>query len=72
MSWIMPPRPKRARRPVMVKSVSTSTWVTSPSALIVLTIVALADPWPRLSCPLARMVTRCAASSSSSTFSSPR
>ena len=28
MSWIIPPRPKRARRPVIVKSVSTSTRVS--------------------------------------------
>ena len=38
----MPPRPKRASRPVIVKSVSTSTFVTPASSRIVLTIVALA------------------------------
>ena len=30
--------------------------VAPPSALIVLTIVALADPWPRLSWPFARII----------------
>jgi hypothetical protein len=45
----MPPRPKRARRPVIVKSVTTSTVVAPPSSRIVLTIVAFAEPWPRLS-----------------------
>ena len=41
MSWIIPPRPKRASRPVIVKSVSTSTRVTSPSSCMVLTIDGL-------------------------------
>ena len=72
MSWIMPPRPKRASRPVIVKSVSTSTLVTSSSCRSVLTIEALAEPWPRLSCPLAPIATRCAPSSTSSILSSPR
>ena len=72
MSWIIPPRPKRASRPVIVKSVSTSTRVTSPSSCMVLTIEAFAEPWPRLSWPLALITTRRAASSSSSMLSSPR
>jgi hypothetical protein len=68
----MPPRPKRASRPVIVKSVTTSTVVTPSCSLIVLTIDAFAEPWPRLSWPLARITTRCAASSTSSIASSPR
>jgi hypothetical protein len=44
MSCIIPPRPKRASRPVIVKSVSTSTRVRSSSSRIVLTIVAFAEP----------------------------
>src|SRR4051794_13758922 len=56
MSSIMPPRPKRARRPVIVKSVTAATRVPPSCSLSVLTIVALAPPWPRLSVPRALRV----------------
>jgi hypothetical protein len=72
MSSIIPPRPKRASLPVIVKSVSTATVVASPSARSELTMVALAEPWPRLSWPLARMTARWASASTSSIDSSPR
>ena len=39
------------------KSVSTSTCVFPSASLIELEIVAFADPWPRLSRPLALIVT---------------
>ena len=57
MSLIIPPRPKEASRPVIVKSVTASTRVPplSPSCSV-LTIVALAPPWPRLSLPRAASV----------------
>ena len=71
MSSIMPPRPKRASRPVIVKSVTAETRVTSPSEVSVLTIVALAPPWPRLSVPLARIVAVWVAASASSIFTVP-
>ena len=72
MSSIIPPRPKRASRPVIVKSVTASTRVVPPPASATeLTIVALAPPWPRLSVPRACSVARCAASSTSSIFSTP-
>ena len=58
MSSIIPPRPKRASRPVIVKSVTASTRVAPPSSCSVLTIVAFAPPWPRLSVPFAFMVAR--------------
>ncbi len=57
---------------MIVKSVSTSTVVAPPSSRILLTIVAFADPWPRLSCPVARITARCASASTSSIASSPR
>jgi hypothetical protein len=64
MSLIMPPRPNEARRPVIVKSVSASTRVPPASVVLsVLTIVAVAPPWPRLSVPFAASVARWAASS---------
>ena len=72
MSSIIPPRPKRASRPVMVKSVMTSTTVSSPSWRSVLTMTACAPPWPRLSVPLACIVAVRDASSSESIFSEPR
>ncbi len=73
MSSIMPPRPKRARRPVIVKSVSAVTRVPPPSiASIELMMVAVAPPWPRLSVPRALSVARRAASSASVIFSVPR
>ena len=56
MSCIMPPRPKLARRPVIVKSVSAWTVVAPPVSVSVLTIVAEAPPWPRLSVPRAASV----------------
>ena len=72
MSSIIPPRPKRASRPVIVKSVMTSTTVSSPSWRSVLTMTACAPPWPRLSVPLACIVAVRDASSSESIFSEPR
>ena len=72
MSSIIPPRPKRASRPVIVKSVTTSTTVSPLSSRRVETIDALAPPWPRLSVPLACMVAVCDALSSASIFSEPR
>src|SRR5918992_2548485 len=65
-SCIMPPRPNWARRPVMLKSVTASTRVAPSCSLSVLTIVALAPPWPRLSVPRALSVARWAVSSTSS------
>ena len=72
MSWIIPPRPNRASRPVIVKSVVVSTAVAPPSSRMTLTIVAFAPPWPRLSWPLAFIVTVRAPSSTDSICSSPR
>ena len=66
MSSIIPPRPKRARRPVIVKSVTASTRVPSSVSNSLLTIVAFAPPWPRLSLPFALSVAVCVASSASS------
>ena len=60
MSLIIPPRPNEASRPVIVKSVTASTRVPPPSdSCSVLTIVALAPPWPRLSLPVAASVAVC-------------
>ena len=56
MSLIIPPRPNDASRPVIVKSVTASTRVPPSTSCSVLTIVALAPPWPRLSLPLATSV----------------
>ncbi len=72
-SWIMPPRPKRASLPVIVKSVSTSTRVPPPSGSSETreTIVALAPPCPRLSVPRALIVATRASSSRESIFSVP-
>jgi hypothetical protein len=67
----MPPRPKRARRPVIVKSVVTSTFVPPSWAPTVERIVAEAPPWPRLSVPRALMTAVCAASFSSSILNVP-
>ena len=65
MSWIIPPRPKRASLPVMVKSVVH----VHPREVTLLMHgaddVALADPCPRLSWPLALITTRRGCSSSS-------
>jgi hypothetical protein len=72
MSSIMPPRPKRARRPVIVKSVTASTRVPSSVSNSLLTIVAFAPPWPRLSLPFAFSVAVCVVSSASSILIWPR
>jgi hypothetical protein len=56
MSLIVPPRPMRAGRPVIVKSVTASTRVPPSAAVGRLTIVACAPPWPRLSVLLASSV----------------
>ena len=57
---------------MIVKSVTASTRVVPPpSEVSVLTIVALAPPWPRLSVPLARIVAVCVAASASSIFTVP-
>jgi len=72
MSLIIPPRPKRASRPVIVKSVTTSTVVSPADSVMVETIDALAEPWPRLSCPTPLIVATWASSSSASIFSVPR
>ena len=57
---------------MIVRSVSTSTWVTPPSWRRRETIDAFAPPWPRLSVPLACIVAVRDASSSWSIFSVPR
>ena len=73
MSFIMPPRPNEASRPVIVKSVAASTRVPPPStACSVLTIVALAPPCPRLSLPLAASVAVWVAASADSIRIVPR
>jgi hypothetical protein len=72
MSSIIPPRPKRASRPVMVKSVTASTVVPPSCSESVLTIVAFAPPWPRLSEPLADRVAVCVDSSESVILIVPR
>ena len=58
MSSIMPARPKRARRPVIAKSVSACTCVRPSRSVRVLMIVAVAPPWPRLSVPRALSTAR--------------
>ena len=72
MSSIMPPRPKRARRPVIAKSVSACTVVAPSCSVSVLTIVAEAPPWPRLSVPRAFSVAVCVLSSALSILIVPR
>ena len=73
MSLIIPPRPNDASRPVMEKSVTASTRVPPESvAASVLTIVAVAPPWPRLSLPLAASVAVCVASSARAILIVPR
>ena len=72
MSSIMPPRPKRASRPVMVKSVTASTVVPPSCSESVLTIVAFAPPWPRLSVPRAFSVAVWVLSSALSILIVPR
>ena len=72
MSSIIPPRPKRASRPVMVKSVTASTVVPPPCSESVLTIVAFAPPWPRLSVPRALSVAVWVLSSALSILMVPR
>jgi hypothetical protein len=57
---------------VIVKSVTACTRVVSPSAVSVLTIVAWAPPWPRLSVPFARIVAVWVDSSASSILTVPR
>ena len=65
MSSIMPPRPKRASRPVIVKSViAVDARAAVAARTSVLTIVAFAPPWPRLSVPLRLHRRRVRASSS--------
>ena len=55
------------------KSVTASTFVPPESVgASVLTIVAVAPPWPRLSLPLAASVAVCVASSASSILMVPR
>jgi hypothetical protein len=66
MSSIIPERPKRARRPVMWKSVTTSTCVAPPCSRRVETIVAEAPPCPRRSVPRALIVAVRAGSSTDS------
>ena len=72
MSSIIPPRPKRASRPVMVKSVTASTVVPPSCSESVLTIVAFAPPWPRLSVPRAFSVAVWVLSSALSILIVPR
>ena len=72
MSSIIPPRPKRASRPVIVKSVVASTRVPPSCSVRRLTIMALAPPCPRLSVPRALSVAVWVASSASSILMVPR
>jgi hypothetical protein len=67
----MTPRPNCAGRPVMLRSVSTSTRVADPSAASRAVITAAAVPLPRWSLPLASMTALCADSSFSTNDALP-
>ena len=68
---VITPRPNCAGRPVMFRSVTTSTRVVSPSAASVAVMIAAAVPLPRWSLPRASMTARCAASSFSTNDALP-
>jgi hypothetical protein len=68
---VMTPRPNWAGRPVMFRSVRTSTRVVSPSALSWAVMSAAAVPLPRWSLPRPSMTALCAASSFSTNEALP-